>query len=187
MARINLLPWREELRKQKQKDFVAAMGIFVLVTMGLLVAVHLYIEGVKEYQTKRNQLLEDEIKQLDVQIARIHDIEETKKKLLAKIDVIQKLQESRPEIVHLFDEIPKTAPDGVHLTKLMQTGAALTFTGKTQSNARVSAFMRAIEASKWINSPKVVVIQSPDKKEPEQISDFTLTANQGNKNTEKAL
>lgn len=187
MAKINLLPWREELRKQKQKDFIVAIGISVLVTIGLMVAVHLYIEGLKEYQDQRNQLLVAEIKLLDVQIAKIRDIEETKKKLLAKIDVIQKLQESRPEVVHLFDEIPKTAPDGIHLTKLMQTGAALTFNGKTQSNARVSAFMRAIEASKWINSPKVVVIQSQDKKETEQVSDFTLTANQGHKNAEKPL
>jgi len=187
MARINLLPWREELRKQKQKDFVMAMGLSVLATIGLLVTVHLYIGGLKEYQSQRNRLLETEIKQLDIQIAKIRDIEDTKKKLLAKIDVIQKLQESRPEIVHLFDEVPKAAPDGVYLTKLTQTGEALSFIGKTQSNARVSAFMRAIEASHWLKSPKVVVIQSPDKKDAEQISDFTLTANQGNKNAEKPL
>jgi type IV pilus assembly protein PilN len=187
MAKINLLPWREELRQQKQKDFIAAMGISVMVTVGLLVAVHLYIDGLKEYQTQRNQLLEAEIKLLDVQIAKIRDIEETKKKLLAKIDVIQKLQESRPEVVHLFDEIPKTAPDGIYLTEFKQTGTVLTFNGKTQSNARVSAFMRAIEASKWINSPKVVVIQSQDKKEAGKNSDFTLTANQGNMTAEKPL
>ncbi|MBL1264336.1 PilN domain-containing protein [Methylomicrobium sp. RS1] len=187
MAKINLLPWREELRKQKLKDFIAAIGVSVLLTIGLIVAVHIYIEGLKEYQSQRNQLLETEIRLLDVQIAKIRDIEETKRKLLAKIDVIQKLQESRPEIVHLFDEIPKVTPDGIYLTKLTQIGSALTFNGKTQSNARVSAFMRAIEASKWMNSPKVVVIQSPDKKEVEHASDFTMTANQGAKSAEKPL
>lgn len=187
MAKINLLPWREELRKQKQKDFIVAIGISVMVTIVFIVMVHLYIDELKEYQTQRNQLLEAEIKLLDVQIAKIRDIEETKKKLLAKIDVIQKLQESRPEVVHLFDEIPKTAPDGIYLTEFKQTGTALTFNGKTQSNARVSAFMRAIEASKWVNSPKVVVIQSQDKKSAEKISNFTLTANQGNRTAEKPL
>lgn len=187
MAKINLLPWREELRKQKQKDFVAVMGLSALATIGLLIAVHLYIEGLQEYQGQRNQLLEAEIKQLDVQIAKIHDIEETKRKLLAKIDVIQKLQESRPEIVHLFEEVPKTAPDGVYLTKLTQTGTALTFIGKTQSNARVSAFMRAIDASRWLNAPKVIVIQTQAKKDSDQLSDFTLNATQGNKNAEKPL
>jgi type IV pilus assembly protein PilN len=180
MAKINLLPWREEQRKQKQKDFLASMGLSALATIGVLFAAHMYIDGLKEYQGQRNQLLEAEIKQLDLQIEKIKDIEETKSKLLAKIDVIQKLQESRPEIVHLFDEIPRTAPDGVYLTKLAQTGAALAFTGKTQSNARVSAFMRAIEASKWLNSPKVIVIKSPEKTDSEQLSDFTLNANQGN-------
>lgn len=187
MARINLLPWREELRKQKQQEFAVAIGASVLATIGLLVGVHLYIDGLKDYQTQRNQLLETEIQQLDVKIAKIKDIEDTKQKLLAKIDVIQKLQESRPEIVHLFDEVPKTTPDGVYLTKMTQTGNALTFIGKTESNARVSAFMRAIEASNWLNSPKVVVIQAPDKKEVDQISDFTLNAVQGNKTAEKAL
>ncbi|EIC30385.1 PilN domain-containing protein [Methylomicrobium album] len=187
MAKINLLPWREELRKQKLKDFIAAIGASVLLTIGLLVAVHIYIEGLKEYQSQRNRLLETEIRLLDVQIAKIRDIEETKKKLLAKINVIQKLQESRPEVVHLFDEIPKVTPDGIYLTQLTQAGSALTFEGKTQSNARVSAFMRAIEASKWMNSPKVVVIQSPDKKEEEHESDFTMIANQGAKSAEKPL
>jgi type IV pilus assembly protein PilN len=187
MAKINLLPWREELRKQKLKDFIAAIGMSVLLSIGLIVAVHIYIDGLKEYQSQRNRLLETEIQLLDVQIAKIRDIEETKKKLLAKIDVIQKLQESRPEVVHLFDEIPKVTPDGIYLTQLTQTGPSLTFSGKTQSNARVSAFMRAIEASKWMNSPKVVVIQSPDKQETEHASDFTMTANQGAKSAEKPL
>ncbi|WP_374089553.1 PilN domain-containing protein [Methylomicrobium lacus] len=187
MARINLLPWREELRKQKQQEFVIAIGASVLATIGALVAVHLYIDGLKDYQTQRNQLLEAEIRQLDVQIAKIRDIEDTKTKLLAKIDVIQKLQESRPEIVHLFDEVPKTTPDGVYLTQLTQTGAALTFIGKTESNARVSAFMRSIDASNWLKSPKVVVIQSQEKKGVDKLSDFTLNASQGSKNAEKPL
>ncbi|MGR8952900.1 MAG: PilN domain-containing protein [Gammaproteobacteria bacterium] len=186
MAKINLLPWREGLRKQKQKDFVTAIGLSVAATIGVLIAAHVYIDGLKEYQGQRNQVLEAEIKKLDLQIAKIKDIEETKSKLLAKIDVIQKLQESRPEIVHLFDEVPKTAPDGVYLTKLTQTGDALTFIGKTQSNARVSAFMRAIETSSWLKSPKVIVIQSPEKTDLEQSSDFTLNASQGNKAMENA-
>ena len=90
----------------------------------------------------------------------LRDIEEKKSKLLAKIDLIQKLQESRPEIVHLFDEIPKATPDGVFLTKFTQTGSELIFEGKSQSNARISAFMRAIEASPWLQTPTLTVIQS---------------------------
>jgi len=98
--------------------------------------------------------------------------------------LIQKLQESRPEIVHLFDEIPKVTPEGVYLTKFTQVGSALTFNGKSQSNARVSAFMRAIDASAWLQSSKLDVIQSPGKTNSEQLSDFILYATQGKQKPE---
>lgn len=183
MARINLLPWRDELRKQKKQDFIMSIALSVLGTIGILIAVHVYIEGLKEYQEKRNKRLQDEIALLDKKIAEIKTIEEKKNKLLAKINVIQKLQESRPEIVHLFDEIPKTAPEGIFLTKFVQQGLNLTFQGKTESNARVSAFMRSIDASSWLKAPKINVIQSQEKTNSEQLSDFTLIAQQG-KHTE---
>jgi len=104
--------------------------------------------------------------------------------LLAKIDVIQRLQESRPEIVHLFDEIARTTPEGVFLTKFTQTASDLTFDGKSQSNARVSAFMRAIDISPWLQIPKLDVIQSKDKTNSEQLSDFTMHAKQGKQKAE---
>jgi len=184
MAKINLLPWREELRRQKKQDFFTAIGLSVLATIAIIGCVHLYIEGLKEYQQQRNKLLQDEIALLDKQITEIQEIETKKAKLLAKIDLIQKLQESRPEIVHLFDEIPKVTPEGVYLTKFTQVGSALTFNGKSQSNARVSAFMRAIDASAWLQSSKLDVIQSPGKTNSEQLSDFILYATQGKQKPE---
>ena len=189
MAKINLLPWREELRKKKQKDFLGVMVLSALFGFLILVLIHFYIEGLEAYQGQRNQLLQNEIALLDKKILDIKTIEEKKKKLLAKIDLIQKLQESRPEIVHLFEEIPKTTPDGVFLTKFTQIGSELIFEGKSQSNARVSAFMRAIEASPWLQKPTLTVIQSPDKLAPnkadtEQLSDFKLQAQQGKKSAE---
>jgi len=189
MAKINLLPWREELRKQKQKDFLNAIVLSILVGFIILGLIHTYIEGLKAYQEQRNQILQNEIALLDKKIIDIKDVEEKKSKLLAKIDLIQKLQESRPEIVHLFDEISKTTPDGVYLTKFTQTGSELIFEGKSQSNARISAFMRAIEASPWLQAPTLKVIQSsakesPDKTDTEQLSDFMLRARQGKQNSE---
>lgn len=189
MSKINLLPWREELRKQKQKDFLNALVLSVLVGFITLGLVHTYIEGLKAYQEQRNQMLQNEIALLEKKIVDIKDIEEKKRKLLAKIDLIQKLQESRPEIVHLFDEIPKATPDGVFLTKFTQTGSELIFEGKSQSNARISAFMRAIDGSPWLQTPTLNVIQSPNKQSPdktdtEQLSDFTLHASQGKQNAE---
>ena len=186
MAKINLLPWREELRAQKKQDFVNALGAAVVFTLIVVGGVHLYINGLQEYQEQRNKMLQDEIALLDIKIAEISSIEEKKSKLLSKIDLIQKLQESRPEIVHLFDELPKTAPDGVFLTKFTQVGADLTFDGKSQSNARISTFMNAIEASSWMHTPKLDVIQSPDKAKLELLSDFTMHAKQGNKNAQAA-
>ena len=193
MAKINLLPWREELRKKKQKDFLNALVLSILAGFIILGLIHTYIEGLIAYQEQRNQILKNEIALLDKKIVEIKDIEDKKSKLLVKIDLIQKLQESRPEIVHLFDEIPKTTPDGVFLTKFTQTGSNLIFEGKSQSNARISAFMRAIEASPWLQTPTLTVIQSPDKQSSkqssdktnnEQLSDFTLNAKQGKQNTE---
>ena len=132
MAKINLLPWREELRKQKQKEFLNTMVLSTLSGFIILGLIHTTIEGLKAYQEQRNLMLQNEIVLLDKKIVDIKDIEEKKRKLLAKIDLIQKLQESRPEIVHLFDEISKTTPDGIYLTKFTQTGSELIFEGKSQ-------------------------------------------------------
>lgn len=181
MARINLLPWREELRQKKKREFLSMLGLGALLTILGLGLVYMYIEGLKTHQEERNKMLQAEIATLDTKIVEVKAIGEMKSKLLSKIDVVQKLQESRPEIVHLFDEIPRTTPDGVYLTKFTQSGNDLTFEGKTQSNARVSAFMRTIEASSWLQIPKLDVIKSPEKNSVEQNSDFTMRAKLGRK------
>lgn len=180
MVRINLLPWREELRKKRQQDFIAGIGAGILVTCLLLAMVYLYIEGLKEYQVQRNTMLQNEIAILDKKIQEIKDIEEKKNKLLTKIEVIQKLQESRPEVVHLFDELAKATPEGTYLTKFGQIGDTLTLEGKAESNARVSAFMRAIDSSAWLNSPVLGVIKGSGKNTGE-LNDFSMTAKQGKK------
>jgi type IV pilus assembly protein PilN len=184
MAKINLLPWREELRKKKKRDFFSMLLLAALSSVSAVAGVHIYIDGLKDYQNQRNKLLEQEIALLDKKIVEISAIEEKKSKLLSKIDLIHRLQESRPEIVHLFDEIPKATPDGVFLTKITQTGQGLVFEGKSQSNARVSAFMRGIDVSPWMQDPRLDVIQTPNADSAEQLSDFSLHATlgkQGNK------
>ncbi len=184
MARINLLPWREELRQEKKKEFLSLLGLAALASIMVIGLVHLYIENLKSYQEQRNKVLQDEIATLDSKIVEVKAIGEMKSKLLSKINVVQKLQESRPEIVHLFDEIPRTTPDGVFLTKFTQVGNELIFEGKTQSNARVSAFMRTIEASFWLQTPKLEVIKSLEKNAVEQNSDFVMRAKLGKKETD---
>lgn len=179
MARINLLPWRAELKKQQQQQFLTAALLSIVLTLVLIFAVHMHYDGVMAYQESRNQMLRNEIAAVDKKIAEIKNIEEKKTELLTKIDVIQKLQESRPLIVHLFDEVARRTPDGVFLTSFVQSDALLTFNGKTESNARVSAFMRAIEASEWMHSPKLNIIQSQQKTKVDQLSDFILIAKLG--------
>lgn len=160
------------------------MELSALTGVLIVGLIHTSIEALKTHQEQRNQLLQNEIILLDKKIVEIKDIEEKKKQLQTKIDLIQQLQESRPEAVHLFDEIPKITPDGVYLTKLTQTGSELIFEGKSESNARVSAFMRAIEASSWLQKPTLAIIKLPDKlssnkNDTEPLSDFSLHALQG--------
>lgn len=176
MARINLLPWRAELKKQQQQEFLSAGGLAVLLVGVIFFAIHMHIEGLKQHQESRNQRLRSEIAIVDKKIVEIRAIEDKKAKLLTKIDVIQKLQESRPLIVHLFDEVAKTAPDGIYLTTFTQSDRGLTFNGKAESNARVSAFMRSIEASQWLHEPSLNIIQAKAKTKVEQLSDFVMLA-----------
>jgi len=178
VTRINLLPWRDELRKQQQKDFLTAILMAIGLTSSILLYVHVYINGAIEYQQQRNRYLGSQIAQLDKKITQINELDKKKSMLIAKMEVIQRLQGSRPEIVHLFDEIAKTIPDGVHITQLAQSGRTLTFLGKTQSNARVSAYMRNLERSSWITNPRLNIIQTHSKSKHSRVSDFTLVVKQ---------
>lgn len=181
MIKINLLPWREELRKEKQKAFNDALAISMMLTGALFACVHFYISSLQDYQAQRNQMLQNEIVILDQQIADIKNIEETKARLIKKITVIHDLQRSRPEIVHLFDDIPKITPDGLFMTKLTRVNRDLTFEGKSQSNTLVSAFMSAIGVSPWLQTPTLDVIQSdktPEKNSNSKLSDFILKTKQ---------
>ena len=187
MTKINLLPWREVRRKQKQKDFINSMELAALIGILIVGLIHSSIEGLKFYQQQRNQILQSEIVVLDKQIIQIKDLEEKKKQLQAKINLIQQLQESRPEAVHLFDEIPKITPEGIFLTKFTQVGSELTFEGKSESNTRISAFMKAIDLSLWLQKPTLAVIKSSDnlstnKRDSDSLSDFKLNALQGKQN-----
>jgi len=174
MPRINLLPWREERRKQRQRQFniiagaVAGVG---LLTVGALYLLHAHwIED----QNERNAYLTDQIKLMDDRIAQIKDLQETKQRLLARMQIVQELQQSRPTEVHLFDQLVRTLPPGVFLTAMTQRGDALTISGVAESSARVSAYLRNIDASPWLGEPNLVVVQKDVQKSGAQT--FQLTA-----------
>ncbi len=177
MAHINLLPWRDELRKQKQQQFaVVGAGAAILGAL-LVLLVHMQMEGLIQKQNLRNQFLDNEIAELDKKIAKIKDMEKTKNALLARMDIIQQLQRSRPQSVHLMDQLVYTLPDGVYLNKIDQKGQALTLSGVAQSNARVSAYMRNIDGSQWMAKPKLDVIETKDS-ERRRSAEFVLRASQ---------
>ena len=130
MARINLLPWREALRKERNQRFGIAMAVVAAATGGVMFLVHLYMVSVIEHQQSRNGVLDNEIRLLDKKIKEIRDIEKKKESLLARMNVIQELQGHRPVVVHLFDEMVKTVPDGVVLNTLKQQGDSIDLAGR---------------------------------------------------------
>jgi len=160
MPRINLLPWREAQRKDRKLAFMVALGGAAVCACVVTAAVYLLYTGMIDAQIRRNELLQTQIKILDRQIEEINSLEKTKRQFIARMDIIEKLQRSRPEIVHVFDQIVKTLPDGVYLTSVTQTGDHLKFMGVAQSSTRVSAFMRNIDSSQWMKDPTLEVIQS---------------------------
>ena len=178
MPRINLLPWREEQRKERKVKFTVALGAAALAACFTTFAIYLMYGSMIDAQEHRNEKLRVEIKTLDKQIEEINDLESAKQKFIARMEIIEKLQRSRPEIVHVFDEIVRTLPDGVYLTSVKQTDKRLKFEGVAQSSTRVSSFMRNIDGSEWLRNPELEVVQtSKDNKGPPG-SNFTLYADQ---------
>lgn len=182
MARINLLPWREELRKQRQKDFGVVAVIALLFAAAGVFGVHLFMQKMIEYQDTRNQFLKEQIKIVDKQLEKINALEEQKARLLARMNIIQQLQQSRPEVVHLFDELVATTPEGTFLTNVRQVQRNVTVQGMAQSNTRISAFMRSVEASEWLTDPNLQVIAGGRGSGQQSYSSFTLNVTMVNPN-----
>ena len=155
MPRINLLPWRDEQRKERKVQFLIALGGATLTAMLLAFLGYLMFSSMIDGQQRRNDRLRAEIKSLDKQIEEINSLETAKQNFIARMDIIEKLQRSRPEIVHVFDEIVKTLPDGIYLTGIKQTDQKFKFDGEAQSATRVSTFMRNIDSSEWLTKPEL--------------------------------
>jgi type IV pilus assembly protein PilN len=184
MPRINLLPWREEQRKQRQKDF--AVSAAIAVVFGLLVVFftnYVFVQRI-DNQARRNDLLKQEIALLDQQIAEIRDLEAQKDRLLARMGIIEQLQRSRPEIVHLFDQIVRTLPDGVYLTSINQDGKRLQIKGRAESSTRVSTLMRNIDASTSLSNPTLEVVEAKEF-DRVRLSEFTIVAQQATRSEEE--
>ncbi len=177
MAKINLLPWREAQRKEKQQEFFVMLGLGAALAAVIVLLVHVYHSQLIEAQQDRNKFLEDQISQLDKKIEEIKQLESEKDKLLARMRAIEQLQGNRPLIVRFFDELVRSLPEGVSISAISQSGQAITINGEAQSNARVSSLMRNLESSEWLTSPQLDIIQVKDTNET-RISSFTLRFDQ---------
>ena len=160
MARINLLPWRAERRKQRQKEFGLMLGVAAIAAVVLSFLIITFYNGQISGQNERNTFLRDQITQLDKQIVEIEELDKKKAKLLARKEVIEQLQANRSQMVHLFDSLVRTIPDGVVLTSIKQDDIMLTLEGRSQSNARVSTYLRNLEGSGWMTSPDLSIIEA---------------------------
>ncbi|KRA54702.1 fimbrial protein [Pseudoxanthomonas sp. Root65] len=171
MAKINLLPWRAERRVQRQREFYVMLGAAAIA--GLLLSFLLWFHYDRQVsgQTERNDFLKDEIAKVQAQNKEIEKLDEQKRRLLARKEVIEKLQANRSQMVHLFDSLVRTIPDGVMLANIKQEGEVLTLQGRAQSNARVSAYMRNLETSGWMTKPELSIIEA----KPEEVKTLTNT------------
>ena len=177
MPRINLLPWRESERKRKRQEFALSIGAAIATAALVTLIGRWQMSAAIEHQNDRNRILGDEIAELDKKIREIDGLENQKRRLLARMEIIETLQRSRPEIVHILDEIVRVLPEGVYLTYLKQSGTRFEMRGVAQSSTRVSAFMRNIDASEWLADPALRIVETKGR-DGGRGADFTLFATQ---------
>ena len=159
MAKINLLPWRAERRKARQQEFLTMLGVAAVAAVLISLLIVLYYNGQIDGQNNRNKYLTDQIALLNTKIAEIKELDAKKAGLLRRKQVIEDLQARRSQMVHLFDELARTIADGTQIMSLAQNGNQLSLTGRAQSNARVSTYMRNLSASGWMANPDLSVIE----------------------------
>ncbi len=177
MRTINLLPWREERRKELQKRFLIQLGGVAVLAAAVVLFAHLHIQGMIQGQEARNAFLQEEIRKADAKIREIQQLEAKKQMLLARMNVIQNLQSDRSDSVLLFDGLVRTLPDGLYFSRLQQQGRRITLEGIAESNSRVSDLMRRLDRDAVFSGPRLDVIQARTE-QGERMRSFTLRVDQ---------
>ncbi len=180
MTRINLLPWREAYRKQKQNEFFVMLLGGVVISCAIVFSGMQFIQAKIDFQQSRNDYLDNEIQALQRELNEIKELESTKANLLARMDIVQTLQSQRPQLVHIFHELANRLPNGVFFTSMKQSGGQIVLEGQAESNARVSALMRKLNQSDWFTNPALEIIEANKKS---GISNFKLSIAQESPNT----
>lgn len=183
-VKINLLDWRQERRDRLKKQFLVLLGLGAAAAITLVILALVTALQTVDHQTARNDYLKQQIAETEKKIKEIQDLAKTKANLLSRMKVIEQLQANRSAMVHFFDEIVNTLPEGVMLTGIKQVGANVTLEGIADSNGRVSTYMKNLENSQWFDAPKLVVIKTSEKDKLRK-SEFTLEVKTLNKATAK--
>jgi type IV pilus assembly protein PilN len=176
MTTINLLPWREARRKQQQQDFIIMLAVAAALGALVFFGWQSIVDGRVQNQQNRNAYIQRELAQLDLQIKEISELEKRRADLISRMNVIQGLQNSRPYIVYMFDQLVRTLPDGVHYTSIERKGATFTISGVADSNNRISALMRNLNESDWFKDPDLRTVKAAS--DGSQANIFTLTVSQ---------
>ena len=176
MPTINLRPWREELRAERQKQFISVLVGLLIVACGLVFLWKSNVDSGIEFQNSRNAYLQSSMKELDKKISEIKKLKSQKKTLLDRMKVIQDLQGTRPVIVRVFDEMVRTLPDGLYYKTLKRSGDQLSIVGFAESNNRISGLMRNFEMSDWFSSPNLTDVSSV--KGDDALNQFSMSAKQ---------
>ena len=185
MIRVNLLPWRAERRKAQRKHLAILAAGMSAIALGLAVLVHIGIASTISLQEGRNRYLKSENARLDKQIAEIKKLREEIAALLARKQVIERLQADRSQVVNLLDQLVRQTPDGIYLKSLKQTGVRVNITGYAQSNARVSTLMRNVGSSPYLENPQLVEIKTASVNN-KRVSEFNMNFSIKRTQTEEA-
>ena len=178
MARINLLPWREQLREERKKQFLSILVLIVIVAGLLIFLGDRSLNGKIDDQNARNEFLKKEIQLLDGRIKEIEELQARRTQLLDRMKIIQDLQGNRPIIVRVFDELVRTLSDGVHFTAVNMKGSVVSIKGGAESNSRVSNLMRQMDASDWLTEPNLTAVKAVTQGAVEQANEFEMSVRQ---------
>lgn len=162
MPNINLLPWRDGLREQRKKEFLAVLVGVVVLSAGVVFMVDRYFRAEISTQQARNEYIRSEIRLLDARVEEINQLQEQKRQIRDRMNVIQDLQGSRPVIVRIFDELVKTLPSGVYFQTVERVNDNLNIVGVAENYGRLTDLMRQLDASPWFDEPDLQIISAAD-------------------------
>ncbi len=178
MARINLLPWREELREERRKRFLLGLAGALAVAVGVVLLGDRLISNAIDRQVARNDYVAKQVAVLDDRIKQISDLKARRQQLVERMRIIQDLQGNRPVSGRIFDQLARTLPDGVYFTDVKMVDKTLSISGAAESNNRVSDLLRNLDASDWFDSPSLTEVKATTAGALDQANVFQLTVRQ---------